>query len=184
MAVTVDATVGGAEANSYLTVADADDILDLRLGTSAWSSASTDDKGRALIMATRDIDSNRFQGERISSTQVLEFPRTYQREAATEIPRDIQFACAEQALWCLQNSATGGRSERQQLRAEGVTSYTVGSLSETLSDGISVGGGLSPDSARYLAGYLRNRTGRLIGPREQARYDFRDTRWRSGPFAP
>lgn len=183
MSVTVDATVGGASANSYLTVADADTILNLRLGIGSWTDASTDDKGRALIMATRDIDTNRFLGERVSYSQILEWPRTYQREPADQIPRDVQFATAEQALWILQNSASGGRSDRQQLAAQGVTSYTVGNLSETLSSTIR-NGGLSSEASRYLTGYLKARTGRLIGPREQAKYDFTDTRWRTGPFAP
>lgn len=182
MPVTVVATVSGDTSNSYLSVADATAILDLRLGASAWTDATTDDKGRALIMATRDIDTNRFLGYRISSAQALEFPRTYQRETTDQIPADVKNACAEQALWLLQNANTGGRSDRQQLRAEGVTSYTVGNLSETLSAGLA-NGGLSPDSARYLKGYL-SRTGHIIGPRETAKYDYANPEWRTGPFAP
>lgn len=78
MAVTVDASVGGASANSYLTVADADAIADLRLGTLAWEGATvtTDDKGRALIAATAYLDQLSWIGAKASTAQALLWPRS------------------------------------------------------------------------------------------------------------
>lgn len=181
MPVTVVATVGSASANSYLTVADADTLLNLRLGVDLWTAASTDDKGRALIMATRDIDSNRFRGWKIDSAQALEFPRTEQTVASTSIPPEVLNACAEQALWIIQHSSTGGRSERQQLASQGVSSYTVGSLSETLRGGFDRGG-LCPEGIKYLRSWI-SRTGRLVGPRDESIYEARNG-WTSGPFSP
>jgi hypothetical protein len=47
MAITIDATVGGASANSYLTLADAQDLIDGMVendDVTAWASATTDQK--------------------------------------------------------------------------------------------------------------------------------------------
>lgn len=97
MAVTVVATAGASNANSYLTVAQADDLANLCLGTLSWTSASTDNKGRALIMATRYLDQLAYIGEKASTTQALLWPR---KEAAcgewsftsTELPQPIKQA--------------------------------------------------------------------------------------------
>ena len=97
MPVSVTATVGSASANSYLTVAQADDFANLYLGTLNWASASTDNKGRALIMATRYLDELSYVGTRASTTQALLWPRT---DAAcgdwsytsSEIPQPIKQA--------------------------------------------------------------------------------------------
>lgn len=76
---TLDATVGGASSNSFATVSEADDYFDERLNTSDWDDASTDDKERALIMATRRIDRETFEGTRVDpdpEDQQLAWPRT------------------------------------------------------------------------------------------------------------
>ena len=109
MPVTVTATVGSASANSYLTVAQADDIANLQLGTLNWASATTDNKGRALIMATRYIDELKWLGEKASTTQALLWPRT---DAAcgdwnftsSEIPQPIKQATFDLAEYLLGNS--------------------------------------------------------------------------------
>ncbi|MFZ9959900.1 MAG: DnaT-like ssDNA-binding protein [Candidatus Limnocylindrus sp.] len=76
MTVTITATAGASNANSYLTVAQADTLADDYLGTLKWSSATTDNKGRALIMATRYLDQLSWIGTRASTTQSLAWPRT------------------------------------------------------------------------------------------------------------
>jgi hypothetical protein len=76
MTVTVVATAGAANANSYLTVAAASDLADDYLGTLAWTTATTDNRGRALIMATRYLDQLEWLGSRASSTQALAWPRS------------------------------------------------------------------------------------------------------------
>ena len=78
MTVTIDASVGGANSNSYLTVADADAIAGLRLGTLAWEAATvtTDDKGRALIAATAYLDQLQWIGAKASTAQALLWPRS------------------------------------------------------------------------------------------------------------
>jgi hypothetical protein len=52
----LDATVGGANANSYLTVTEATAYFATRLYSSVWTAASNGDKEAALIWATRLID--------------------------------------------------------------------------------------------------------------------------------
>lgn len=76
MTVTVTATAGSASANSYLSVAGGDTLANLALGTLSWSSASNDDKGRALITATRHLDELEWAGYRASTAQALSWPRS------------------------------------------------------------------------------------------------------------
>ena len=97
MPASIDATVGGASANSYLTIAQADTITESMLGTLAWTSASSDEKTRALITATRGLDTLDWIGYRTDSDQALDWPRsdaicggvTY---ADDIIPEQIQYA--------------------------------------------------------------------------------------------
>lgn len=75
---TLDATVGGASANAYATVAEATAYFDERLDTDDWDNASSDEQKRALIMATRRIDQETFEGEKADldpEDQSLEWPR-------------------------------------------------------------------------------------------------------------
>ena len=86
MAISITATVGSASANSYLTLSDAQDIVDGLVeddDVAAWASATTDQKNRALYTATLRIDRERFLGARASDTQALQWPRTGVRKPDT-----------------------------------------------------------------------------------------------------
>lgn len=98
MPLALDATVGGAAANSYATVEDADEALDYRVGAAAWSGLAADDKIRALVTATRDLDTLEFIGVRATSTQALEWPRTGTPYPADVVPAAIVMATVERAL--------------------------------------------------------------------------------------
>lgn len=108
MAVTVTATVGSASANSYLTVAGADVIANTMVGTLSWSSASSDNKGRALISATNGLETMSWIGARATETQALAWPRTgaacgdkdYDDD---EIPREVELATFDLANALLDN---------------------------------------------------------------------------------
>ena len=79
MAITIDATVGGASANSYITLADANLIVQglvVNDNVTAWASSITDHKNRALYTAAQRIDRERFLGARTNDTQALEWPRS------------------------------------------------------------------------------------------------------------
>jgi hypothetical protein len=88
MAVTIDATAGGANANSYLTLSDAQDIVDGMVedaDVTAWASATTDQKNRALYTATQRLDRERFIGARTNDTQALQWPREGVRKPDTYV---------------------------------------------------------------------------------------------------
>ena len=88
MAITIDATAGGASANSYLTLSDANDIIDGLVqddDVTAWASATDDQKNRALYTAAQRIDRERFLGARATDTQSLQWPRTGVRKPDTYI---------------------------------------------------------------------------------------------------
>ena len=88
MAVTIDATAGGASANSYLTLSDAQAIVDGMVedaDVTAWASATTDQKNRALYTATQRLDRERFLGARATDTQALQWPRTGVRKPDTYV---------------------------------------------------------------------------------------------------
>jgi len=76
MPAAIDATVGDPAANSYLTIAAADSIAESMLGTLAWADATTDEKTRALITATRGLDTLSWIGSKSSADQALDWPRT------------------------------------------------------------------------------------------------------------
>lgn len=133
------ATPGAADANSYVTQAEADAYFAARFGSATWTALSGSDKETALRHATRNIDTNRLRGWKVTETQALEFPRyrpNWQDELgvvypANEIPKAVKDACCEEALWVASHASTGGQSPRQQLQAEGVQSFSVGDLSES-----------------------------------------------------
>ena len=102
MAVTVTATAGASDANSYLTVAAADSIANETLGTLKWATATADNKARALIQATRYLDELQWIGTRTTTTQSLSWPRTDAAcgewsFASTVIPQPIKQACFDLA---------------------------------------------------------------------------------------
>jgi hypothetical protein len=67
---------GKVDANSYADVADGDAYHDGHLYAAAWSGATNDDKEKALVFATRLIDSQfQFNGWRAHDEQALQWPR-------------------------------------------------------------------------------------------------------------
>ena len=69
MAITITATVGSASANSYITLTDANAIVDGLIvddDVAAWIAGTTSDdyRNRALFTAAVRIDRERFLGAR------------------------------------------------------------------------------------------------------------------------
>jgi len=132
---TLDATVGGPSANSYATVAEADTYVDERMDTADWDGASADDKARALIMASRRIDQESFEGVKADidpEDQALEWPR----EGAdgpdghvfdhNELPERLKQAAYELALVIV-----GDSSFLDDTGLESFSEVSVGPLSVT-----------------------------------------------------
>jgi hypothetical protein len=98
---------GLANANAYADVADGDAYHEGHLYATAWTGATADDKAKALVMASRVLDSHcHFNGKRANEGQGLQWPR---RECpdpddagdglvtSDEIPRAVQNAACELA---------------------------------------------------------------------------------------
>lgn len=67
---------GKVDANSYAAAADADGYFDGHLYATAWTAASTANKEKALVFATRLIDSQfQFNGWKSVDEQALQWPR-------------------------------------------------------------------------------------------------------------
>ena len=65
MAVTIDATAGGANANSYITLAQADAYVEAMINStdvSKWDTGTDDNRNRALAAAAQRLDRERFLG--------------------------------------------------------------------------------------------------------------------------
>lgn len=75
MAVTIIADPTSFDANSYVTVAMADDYFNNRLNSDSWTALSNDNKGRALIEAANRIEAYRFHGSPAWPKQRLKWPR-------------------------------------------------------------------------------------------------------------
>ena len=76
--LSIIATPGAADANSYVTLAEADLLASSMVKDDdvvLWDDTSDDDKSRALWMATQRIDRELFLGARTNDTQALEWPR-------------------------------------------------------------------------------------------------------------
>lgn len=180
MPISIDATVGGANANSYLTLNEAQALIDgfvQDADVTAWASATTDQKNRALVSATQRVDRERFLGARATDTQALQWPRTGVRKpdtyintyavgfpfrittdyfTDTEIPSQIKYAQAILAVYLQNNTAGLALSGLEDYR-----SITIGSLSVTTAGASSQATGadrVPPLYERYLTGL------RISGP--------------------
>jgi len=179
MAVAIDATPGGANANSYLTLNDAQAIIDgfvQDADVTAWASATTDQKNRALFTATQRLDRERFLGARSTDTQALQWPRTGVRKPDTyintyavgfpfrittdyfddtEIPAQIKCAQVVLAVFLHSNPDSLGLSGLEDYK-----NVSIGSISVTPNLGFGAVGAdkVPPIMERYLTGL------RISGP--------------------
>ena len=111
MAITIDTTISGENANSYSTVGEADTYFTGHLYKTAWTSSTT--KEESLVMATRLLDSwVLWKGYRATEDQALRWPRydVQDRDGYTYdsdiYPQFLKDATAELALYLLQNDPT------------------------------------------------------------------------------
>ncbi|HYD52920.1 MAG TPA: DnaT-like ssDNA-binding protein [Gemmatimonadaceae bacterium] len=116
MAVTLDSTVGGANANTYATRAGASAYLEASAYAAAWAALADTDAARGpfLIRAARALDAllePNAPGVRATDTQALAWPRegvptprghVY---AASEIPRAVTDAQCLLAGWLAAQAA-------------------------------------------------------------------------------
>ena len=125
---------------SYCTIEYADEYFQNRLHAESWGQADESTKEKALKQATRAIDRQLLRGRKTNPGQELAFPR----HPDTEIPKEVQEACCEEALAILES----GNSQRRKLQQEGVQSFSLGNMSETFAAG--AGKGLLSQEAKEL----------------------------------
>lgn len=129
MPATIDSTVGGVDANSYVTVVEADAYFDTRLNATAWSGSTTDVKTRALIQACTHLETLEWDPEMVgwptSTTQKLRFPAigVMKRHhlafyGENEIPDFVKLLQFEQALFELRSDRTADPAGRGLLRVK------------------------------------------------------------------
>lgn len=99
MAATIIATPGAADANSYLTLAEAGAYADGDIAAAEWYTSTTDQRTRALISATRSMDLIEFTGTRSSTTQALSWPRTGVTTTDGAIANNVIPVKIKEATW-------------------------------------------------------------------------------------
>lgn len=138
--MTIDAAVGGEDANSFVTVAETDAYHLARLNAK-WAALGNAAKEAALIKSTDYLEATygaSWKGERASDTQALGWPRMYvfvdgYEMAYDEIPVAVQRAQMELALKA--SSSVLLEDEGQSVKREKVdileVEYQSGSASGT-----------------------------------------------------
>jgi hypothetical protein len=139
----LDITIGGASANSYIEIEDADNYHDSRLSASAWFDASPDDRKRGLLMSAQRLDRENWLGGRVARTQRLAWPRIGvtkvdsvgacyagfgwgwggfgEQYSSTEIPQPVKDAQCELALAYLQGFDDGAEEAIDSFSEDGVS---------------------------------------------------------------
>jgi len=110
----LDTTVGGASANSYASVAEADAYNAARLHVSSWDDATTATKEAALKWAALLLDSNprAWTGSPVGAVQALGWPRSgmFNRNGfvilTTIIPVELKQAQSEFARQLIETDRT------------------------------------------------------------------------------
>ena len=126
MAATITATLSSATANSYVTLAEANTYFETVPDSSTWTNKTDDQKNRALIAATRWIDTLVYYGDRCDNGQALKFPRNNYKVddvelSCTTIPNNIKYAQYELARALANDTAaitgtTGTEGNLSELR--------------------------------------------------------------------
>ena len=104
----IDATVGGADANSYVTLAEMTAYAATQSWNATWTAYTQDKKEISLISATKWLDTLTYKGSRNATTQKLSWPRTGATfdgvtSSATAIPAQIKTAQMELSWQLLQD---------------------------------------------------------------------------------
>jgi hypothetical protein len=150
MALVITATPGSATANSYLTLAEANEYCEAHIAGAAWAAKTDDEKNRALAHATRQLDAHlRWVGWVASQTQALAWPRLGVSDPITGayissavVPLAVKRACAEQARLLL---ASGDRSIESDAERDNIKRLAAGSVE------VEYGSGPSTEPATAIA---------------------------------
>jgi hypothetical protein len=146
MALEVEDGTAKANANAYVSAADADTYFTLR-GNENWTDADTADKEAAIVRATFALDAKygpSWVGVKKTQAQALQWPRIEKKDSTTGVtdadgyeiettvvPQKVIDACCEVALIELTERFLSESVDRDSM----VTSERVGPISTTWSSG-------------------------------------------------
>lgn len=104
----LNATVGGADTNSYVTLNEAASYFESRAHAEAWEDEDEQDK--VLVTASQAIDwYTSWKGQRVNGTQAMCWPRVGVLNKVGElysesvVPKDVKTAVYEMALASLES---------------------------------------------------------------------------------
>lgn len=138
---TIVETAGAANANSFVSLAEAETYMESRLHKTTWEDAEQSDKEAALIWAARLINRTvRFNGTKASDLQAMAWPRTGLVDesgftvSSTSVPQTIKDLQVELAFLLLSSD----RTAENEAGAAGLTSLRAGPVSLSFKDEIKV----------------------------------------------
>ena len=126
MTLVVENGTGLANANAYLTLAEADAYFQARNNT-VWQQKTNPDKEAAILYATSFLDSNfywlghiKVYNQAIGWPRILVYDKDYRNIDSDSVPRRVKDATAELALEATQaplspSLASGGGVKRQKV---------------------------------------------------------------------
>lgn len=132
---------------------------DLRV---SWESLYDTDKEVLLRQSLEAIETLRFTGAKSSPEQKLAFPRF----PSNEVPELVKMAQVENAIALSDSTTTEESSFYERLYRFGVSSYSIGNLSESLGSGMVDG----------LDAVVSSRALRLLKPLLSGGYSIRRSR--------
>ena len=139
MAITLIATEGAANANSYLTLVEAESYLEAHSDYTFWSALDDEAKKAALISATRDLDLIEYAGRKSTQAQSLQWPRIgiVDRDGytITGVPKLLKDAVCEQVMYEL----TEDENIASEFDIEYLDSVEVGPLKYKMKAGAKAG---------------------------------------------
>ena len=129
MSLVVEDGTGKSDAESYITLVEADAYILAHSNDTTWDAASDSDKEKAIRLATQYLDANyggKWKGLRSSESQALDWPRSNVKDndeyylASNEIPQKLKDANSEVALReILDDTLLGAVDAAQNIKSEG-----------------------------------------------------------------
>lgn len=170
MSSLITCTPGGSTDNSYVTVAQANTYYANTLREPLWDDYAEDDRERALIQATqqlealggaRTVDSpsrSLFWGEPYdtSTPQALHFPRSDDLTTGgiVAIPQAVKDAVCEQALWLLQQRDAPPLLDHAANQAAGISNLSLDGINVSYK-GSSIPRDIAPAAWAKFSPYVR-----------------------------
>lgn len=166
----ITAIAASTTANSFVTLVYARDFFEPKLEWRDWGAErfSEEDRERALISATADIDgvcrAAAMADEKydpVDTEQALVFPRAwdYNDSGTLEIPDDIEDATCWLALHLLRQNEGGDLIDVTAMQEQGVSSLSASGVSVTRSAGVWQGDW--PKQVRRLVAPFVRRGGKI-----------------------